>query len=309
MSKVIERLLNLLAFLLTVRRPVTADEIRYTVAGYDRSSDEAFRRMFERDKDLLRRLGVPIELRPTDVWEVEEGYVVGESYALPDPGLTDEERAALALAAQMVRLGGEATGPGALLKLGGAPFGGDGEPLVADLGLSTEPLAAAFSAVAEGRVLTFTYRDRSRVVHPYALVHRRGHWYVAGDEQGPSGPARKAYRLDRAADVVAGNDPGAFTRPVGFRAADHIPGAPWETGMDDVRATVVFDEEVAWWARRQLTPGSAVEELAGGEIRAELAVSNPDAFIGWILGFEDKAEVVGPSDLRDRLLARVRGDG
>ena len=92
MQRVIERILNLLAFLLTVDRPVTADEIRHTVAGYDRDSDAAFHRTFERDKELLRNLGIPIEREATDVFEVEFGYVVDDRrYALEDPGLTDEE--------------------------------------------------------------------------------------------------------------------------------------------------------------------------------------------------------------------------
>ena len=99
MHKVIERILNLLAFLLTAGRPVTAEEIRTTVAGYDQPSDDAFHRMFERDKDLLRRLGIPLDLEPTDGWQVEHGYKVDPAaYALPDPGLTDDERAALWLA-------------------------------------------------------------------------------------------------------------------------------------------------------------------------------------------------------------------
>ena len=123
MHKVIERILNLLAFLLTAGRPLTAEEIRNTVAGYDRATDEAFHRMFERDKDLLRRLGIPLELAPTDGWQVEHGYLVDpEAYALPDPGLTDEERTALWLAAEVVRVGGQVAAPDALFKLGGAPM-------------------------------------------------------------------------------------------------------------------------------------------------------------------------------------------
>lgn len=70
MQRVVERILNLLAFLLTVNRAVTADEIRHTVAGYDQETDVAFRRTFERDKDLLRSLGVPLRLVFTDRWEV-----------------------------------------------------------------------------------------------------------------------------------------------------------------------------------------------------------------------------------------------
>ena len=81
MKRVIERALNLLAFLLTASRPVTADEIRVPVAGYDQPNDEAFRRTFERDKELLRRLGIPLEMRPTDAWEYTvrlRPYVVGD---------------------------------------------------------------------------------------------------------------------------------------------------------------------------------------------------------------------------------------
>ena len=111
MRRVIERLLNLLAFLLTAERPVTAEEIRMTVAGYAKESDEAFHRMFERDKALLRRMGIPLELKATDGWEVEYGYALHpDEYQLPDPDLNDEERAALWLAAQVVRLGGQPAG-------------------------------------------------------------------------------------------------------------------------------------------------------------------------------------------------------
>ena len=96
MKNVLERLINLLVMLLTSSRPLPAEEIRRTIPGYSSDSDDAFHRMFERDKDLLRGIGIPIELRPTDGWEVEHGYVVDPGkYRLADPGLTDEERAAL----------------------------------------------------------------------------------------------------------------------------------------------------------------------------------------------------------------------
>ena len=100
MRNVIERLLNLLAFLLTVGRPVSADEIRRRVAGYDGSGDEAFRRMFERDKDLLRNIGIPLEFTESDGWGFEHGYAIDpDNYRLPDPGLTDEELPAILKAA------------------------------------------------------------------------------------------------------------------------------------------------------------------------------------------------------------------
>jgi predicted DNA-binding transcriptional regulator YafY len=304
MYRVIERILNLLAFLLTVERPVTAEEIRYTVAGYDQANDDAFKRTFERDKDLLRQLGIPLRLAPTDAWEVESGYVVSaDEYALPDPGLTDEERAALALAAQVVRLGGQSPGTGAIFKLGGAPATAGGEPLMADLGSATAWLPDLFLAVTERRTVRLGYRGAERGLEPYGLAFRRGHWYVVGRSRG----SVRSFRVDRIESLRIGERGGAFDRPKGFRSADHLPVAPWEAGEEPQRVRVVFDHEVAWWARRQIPPGTPIEDRAGGGIEVELEVANLDAFVGWLIGFEDRAEIVEPTAVRERFVAHLGG--
>jgi len=304
MQKVIERILNLLAFLLTVDRPVTADEIRHTVAGYDRDRDTAFHRTFERDKDLLRRLGIPIEREATDVFEVEFGYVVHDDrYALEDPGLTDEERTSLALAVQAVGFGGRPSGQEALMKLGGAVGSLNGTQLGADLGEQAGTVAAAFGAVSERRVLSFDYRGRSRTVQPYGLVHRRGHWYlVASDVDSED---IKVYRLDRAASLVIGDRADAFVPPDGFDPADAVLHHPWDAGRDVTIARVEFDEEVAWIAERELGATTVIERRADGSVAATIEVAAPSAFLGWLIGFEDQAEIIEPPELRDRYVALV----
>lgn len=304
MRNVIERLINLLVLLLTAPRPVPADEIRRTIPGYSADSDEAFHRMFERDKDLLRRIGIPLELRPTDLWEVEQGYVVDpEKYRLTDPGLTDEETAALLLAAQTVRLGGEPAAPGAILKLGGARLTGAVEPLAADLGATSDVLGELFGAVSERRIVAFDYRGEQRRVQPYGIGHRRGHWYlVAGTRQG-----ERVYRVDRMASVQATGDAGAFERPRGFRVADALNSMPWETGTEDTRqATIRFDPEIAWWAARQV--GAApVSTARDGTMEVTVAVANLEAFLGWVMSFGDRAEVLSPPELRRAVVERVGG--
>ena len=305
MQRVLERLLNLLAFLLTVEHPVTADEIRHTVAGYDQESDEAFRRTFERDKDLLRGLGIPLRMQATDAWEVEHGYVVPrDEYALEDPGLTDEERAALWLAAQSVRLGGSGPGPAAIFKLGGTPMTGGGEPLAANLGHEPEVLALLFGAVTDRHQIVFPYRDKRRRVEPYGLAHRLGHWYLVG-RQGADGT--RAYRVDRMGAIVVDEESGSFQRPGGFRVGDHLPAVPWEAGAAGITATVRFDVTVAWWAVRQLTDRAEKMDEPDGSVIASIPVGSPDAFIGWMIGLEDHAEITGPPELRDRFIAHVRG--
>jgi proteasome accessory factor B len=292
--------------LLTSSRPLPAEEIRRTIPGYSSDSDEAFHRMFERDKDLLRGIGIPIELRPTDGWEVEHGYVVDPGkYRLADPGLTDEERAALFQAAQTVTLGGEPAAPGAILKLGGARLAGAVEPLAADLGEAAETLGDLFQAVSERRRVRFKYKGDERRVAPYGIGHRRGHWYlVAGTRSG-----ERMYRVDRMESIRVEDDANAFERPAGFKIKASLESMPWEAGSDDaVPAVIRFNAEIAWWAAKQLGAGIARTTDDGG-LEVTVPVANREAFIGWVLSFGEGAEVVKPEELRNAVVQRVKGIG
>lgn len=299
MRNVIERLLNLLAFLLTTGRPVTAEEIRRRVAGYGSSGDDAFRRMFERDKELLRRVGIPLELVETDGWGIDYGYTIDpDVYRLPDPGLTDEERAALSLAARVVRLGGGPAASDALLKLGGIGPGGGQEPLGADLGSSADRLGDLFGSVSERRTVVFHYRDSEREIKPFGLAHRRGHWYLVGE--GETG--LRVFRVDRMGPVTVGDEPNAFDRPRGFDLRREIESHPWETGSDAaVMATVRFEAEMAWWAARTLHVGAP----ESGPLVVDLPVTNVDAFVGWLLSFDDSAVVTDPPELVAQVVDRI----
>jgi predicted DNA-binding transcriptional regulator YafY len=304
MKNVLERLINLLAMLLTASRPVTAEDIRRTIPGYSTDSDEAFHRMFERDKDLLRGIGIPIELRATDGWEVEHGYVVDPAkYRLPDPGLTDEERVALFLTAQMVRLGGEPAAPEAVLKLGGARLTGGVEPLSADLGATVEVLGMLFQALSERNLVAFKYKGERRRIAPYGLGHRRGHWYLVGG----AGLGERMYRVDRMEQLELEQPAGSFERPPAFRLAAALASFPWEAGSDDaVKAKVRFSEEIAWWAARQLG-AKAARPARDGSMTVTVSVANREAFLGWVLSFGDGAEVLSPEELRRAVVDRVRG--
>ena len=304
MKNVLERLINLLVMLLTSPRPVLAEEIRRTIPGYSADSDDAFHRMFERDKDLLRRIGIPLELRPTDGWEVEHGYVVDPSkYRLADPGLTDEERAALFQAAQTVTLGGEPAAPGAILKLGGARLAGAVEPLAADLGEAAETLGDLFQAISERRRVRFEYKDEERRVAPYGIGHRRGHWYLVGG----TNRGERMYRVDRMEAIRIEEEADAFERPAGFKIKTFLESMPWEAGSDDaVPATIRFSAEIAWWAAKQLGAGSARVTDDGG-LEVTVPVANREAFIGWVLSFGEGAEVVEPEELRKAVVERVKG--
>jgi len=298
MQSVVERVLNLLIYLLESSAPVTADDVRHTVAGYDNQSDDAFHRMFERDKDVLRRLGVPIKREALDAWEIDYGYTVDpDEYAVPDPGLTQEERVALSVAARMVRLGGSHAGLDALLKLGGIERGVGIEPLGADLGAEADTLGLLFAAITEHRAISFGYRGNSRNLNPYGMAHRRGHWYLLGATE----DGERIYRVDRIDDIEVSEEVETFSKPRNFDVKTIMDLQPWEAGSDpQVEAEVRFHPEVAWWAARTL--GLAEPD---GELVAHVPVANRDAFVGWILSFGDSAEVLGPPEIRERIRSGV----
>jgi predicted DNA-binding transcriptional regulator YafY len=305
-QNVVERVLNLLIYLLESSHPVTADEVRNTVQGYDDQTDEAFHRMFERDKDVLRRLGVPLKRQPLDVWEVDFGYSVDpEEYAIEDPRLTQEERAALSLAARMVRLGGAHLGVDALLKLGGLERGGGLEPVGADLGPGASDLGDLFAAVTGRRRIRFDYRGSPRSVEPYGIAHRRGHWYLAGAAAGEE----RVFRVDRMEHLEVAEEAGTFKKPRTFDIRKVMDVQPWESGPGDrTEAAVRFEADVAWWAARTL---GLPEPKEGTALTAEFPVVNRDAFIGWVLSFGDGAEIIAPEEMRqevrDRVEAAIQG--
>ena len=89
----VERLMNLVIALLSTDGYLPAERIRRNVAGYAESpSDEAFSRMFERDKNELRDLGIPLETGRVSALDPIEGYRINrDAYALPEIDLTPDE--------------------------------------------------------------------------------------------------------------------------------------------------------------------------------------------------------------------------
>src|SRR5579862_4446494 len=96
-----ERLLGLVVCLLSTRRYLTADQIRSAVPGYP-EQDDLFKRMFERDKEDLRELGVPLETGVNHPFDDDPGYRIRrQAYELPELRLKADEAAVLGLAARV----------------------------------------------------------------------------------------------------------------------------------------------------------------------------------------------------------------
>jgi proteasome accessory factor B len=304
----LERLLNLVAALLDARRPLTRAEIQQRVPGY--GTGPSARRSFERDKDALRAMGIPLVTQPLE-GEVGEGYrIPPDQYRLADPGLAPDELAALHLAVSAVRVGGGGSGAGrsagpeaagvAILKLGGA-IGGNGsaEPVAALPG--SEHLPTLFAAVSERRTVRFGYRGSPRTVDPHRLSFASGHWYLIGHDHGRDDV--RNFRLDRIDGPVGTGQAASFARPT--RAGPPVPAPPpWRMGdEEEVEATLLVDAEQAEWAVAKAGPDAVRQRRPDGAVVLALPVTNRDAFRSFALGFLHHAEVLGPPDLRSEMVA------
>lgn len=304
----LERLVNLLALLLEARRPLTFEEIRRTLPeAYTQEDKASAKRQFERDKDTLRQIGIPVEVVPTDAFEVEEGYLVSrERYELPDVSFTPEEAAALFVAA-----GGPEQDPQAAQAVRKLATG-----VEAGLGAFTEVattggvdasgphLQAAADAAARRRSVSFRYRPLEgepgeRRVDAWALLYRRGSWYLVGRDRDRD--EVRSFRLSRIESRV--RDAGeAKPPPEGFRAADHLQAGPWGLGEPQTRARVAFGPKVAWWALAGVPDARTIATRPDGWVEAEVPAGQGEAFVSWILSFGPDAVVVGPRDLRDTVV-------
>lgn len=310
-----ERLLNLVICLLATRRPLSAEHIRQAVPGYDAGNDEAFQRMFERDKNELREIGIPIEVHK-DPWEEDPGYrIVRQAYELPEITLEPDEAAVVGLAAQVWQRASlaEAAG-GALLKLraGGVETDEAGGMLGGALELRVDTrdpsFPALWEAVRDRRAVRFAYRAAAsqsvltRTVEPWGVVSRRGRWYMVGHDRDRDAP--RVFRLSRINGAVTTvGRPGAVVVPEGIDLKAMVGYRDEEPTVE--RTALIRVKEGTCQGLRQVA--KAMRPGSDGWDELDVDFSDIGRLAGWVVGFGADAEVVGPPDTRDAVICRLKG--
>lgn len=299
----LERVTNLLTLLLESRVPLTLQDIGNQLSEWYSGSETAVRAAFERDKSVLRDIGVPIET------EVLGGDRAGQTayrldrdrYELRGLDLDDDERHALQTAVAAVR---SDVGQEGVWKLGGAA--GGVSTVVADLpALPGLPVLRAASSAH--RSVRFTYHGAQRRLDPYGLLLRGGFWYVIGHDH-LRGEVR-TFRVDRIEGDVemvdaAGGSPngGEFVRPAGFDPRAVFPDDPKAIGGGAGAAVVRIDAAIAPSMRREVAADAVVAERDDGSIDVVVPCANATAFRSWLFGLGAHAEVLSPPDVRAEVI-------
>jgi proteasome accessory factor B len=306
----LERLLNLVGMLLDTDMPMTFDQIKGAMEPYSRENQASAKRMFERDKDVLREFGVPLELVDLDVWGGEQGYIIPKNlYYLPEIEFSPQELAAMMIAAQ----GGGSDGAveRGVQKLlygadGGVLAGLAGGPLASGSDARSALVMATAEAVQGRRHVGFTYRtsqgsESARDVDTFAMVFRGGRWYLVGHDR--ERDDIRAFRLSRIkgdlTDAGQGVEP-----PDGFVAADHVEAGPWAAAPEE-QAILWFAPDSAWIASGSLTGAQQGQPREDGWISVSVPFADQSALASLLLQFADQAVVESPASLREEMVRRL----
>jgi proteasome accessory factor B len=304
-SRKSERLINLTIALLATKRFITKSEIFKTIDGYEGSS-ESKERMFERDKDDLRSLGIEIEVGSFDpLFNDEAGYrIKQERYQLDLGDITALEISLLSLAAQAWQGASlDDAAQRALVKLNSLGIAVDAEnipdstPFFSDGGLD---LPIITRAIAEHQILEFTYRnyelsEEVRSVVPIGLSTRSGFWYFTGVDQ--SIEEIRTFRFDRViGSFTVKKGPKEFETPENF---------------DSQR---IFERDIATQAviDIRLGKGTSLRALAsstksiGEWDQVQIPILDLRTLSALILWHGDDVYVHSPNELREIIIAGLK---
>jgi len=309
-----ERLLGLVVCLLSSPRYLTAVQIRAAVPGYPESF-EAFKRMFERDKDELRELGVPLETGMNSALDDESGYRISrQAYVLPEIRLEPDEAAVLGLAARVWRraeLAGAAAG--ALLKLRAAGIDAEDttqpgiEPRLQTPETAFSPL---WQAVRDARPVSFAYRaagrsaPQQRHLEPWGVVNRHGRWYVAGQDTDRG--SERVFRLSRIDGPVSfSGPPGSVTVPEGTDVRKSV--SDWDSQPPQQRTGLLrLRHGAAHGLRRNAASETPEPQRAGWDL-VQVTFSDTGRYADHIASFGADVAVIEPVDLRDAVISKLKG--
>jgi proteasome accessory factor B len=315
-SRRTERLLNLVICLLATQRWLTKEQIRSAVPQYvGCETAEAFDRMFERDKEDLRELGIPITTGTDErVFDDEIGYRIDRAaYALPPVQLDAEELAVLGLASrvwQQASLAGPAARALAKLTSLGVETDDDAMAGLEPRVRTTEPsFGALYAATRDRQPVRFTYRKPEgeaavRQVEPWAVLSRSGHWYLVGRDRDRDDA--RVFRLSRIeGEVRTAGRKGSYEVPEDLDPRVMIAPRP----RDQRVATVLVAAGRAASLRRRALPVTGIPGPAPRPGWNELTFEVGDAggFADELAGYGPDVIALSPEDLRDGVRRRLEG--
>ena len=306
MSRKSERLVNLVIALLATKRYLTKSEIFRTIEGYEGSS-ESMERMFERDKDELRALGIEIEVSALDpLFDDEIGYRIRfENYVMDHSGFTTNEIAYMSLAAQVWKEEAlSEIAQHAMRKLAGlaSPIDISEIPAIAPVLINAPKfLNEIIDCISKRRTIEFVYLDsemktQSRQVNVYSYFSFKGNWYFSGLDLRKM--EIRTFKCDRiVGDVSVSKDSKTYETP-----EKYISSTESEENTYELTAQLLVRKGRGSQLRNRASKIVTAEDFDA----VDVPYSSENELLSLVLWHLDDVQVLAPSVLRDSVIKSLK---
>lgn len=320
------RQLNLIIMLVQSSVPVTFKKIKQNIEAYQQSNSESARKMFERDKNELRELGIQIS-------KVEQCkyYIDKNLFYLPEINLNGEELYTLSLIISLI-----------LKSRTDLPFSNQLSTALSKIEISNrineeneisdytfilnqfmgnesdhKNIKTVLNAIIRRQRLRIKYSpaqpddynsESIRQVDPLGLICRMGIFYLIGYCHKRKGiRIFNTHRIEEVKRKTIYEYEKPFFIPHTFRLSDYTNLQPWELGNEfPYQATLVFKKDIAWYIQKKYSNDCNMKTLKNGNLKMTINVQNTHGLIEFVLSFGEKCELQKPLKARDILRHEIR---
>jgi len=260
MKNVLRRAIELLN-LLSDNQNLTTENIKDSISDYRDLNQQAFRRSFERDKNLLRSFGYLIQYE-NNKWSYDKGYSLS-GYSIYESIIKSDKISSEKLINTYLYL---------KKYLSNSNYDSD----------KSEIISKILQSINEKRRVGFDYLDKYRKVKPQGLKYFDNKWYLAGEENGPL----KTFNLDQIHNLKIGNKADLFQIE-----NKNFPFS-WDDEKYSIEATIKLKRDLYDVNKNIFAHNQTQLEIKDEFLHCNVSTNDSYGFIKFLLLLDDEIEII-----------------
>ena len=260
MKNVLRRAIELLN-LLSDNENLTTENIKDSISDYRDLNQQAFRRSFERDKNLLRSFGYLIQYE-NDKWSYDKGYSLS-GYSIYESIIKSDKISNEKLINTYLYL---------KKYLSNSNYDND----------KSEIISKILQSINEKRRVGFDYLDKYRKVKPQGLKYFDNKWYLAGEENG----LLKTFNLDQIHNLKTGNKADLFQIE-----NKNFPFS-WDDEKYSIEATIKLKKDLYDVNKNIFAHNQTQLEIKDEFLHCNISTNDSYGFIKFLLLLDDEIEII-----------------
>ena len=260
MKNVLRRAIELLN-LLSDNQNLTTENIKDSISDYRDLNQQAFRRSFERDKNLLRSFGYLIQYE-NDKWSYDKGYSLS-GYSIYESIIKSDKISSEKLINTYLYL---------KKYLSNSNYDND----------KSEKISKILQSINEKRRVGFDYLDKYRKVKPQGLKYFDNKWYLAGEENG----SLKTFNLDQIHNLKIGNKADLFQIE-----NKNFPFS-WDDEKYSIEATIKLKRDLYDVNKNIFAHNQTQLEIKDEFLHCNVSTNDSYGFIKFLLLLDDEIDII-----------------